>query len=86
MRESVNVTVKDLTLKLLKPQTEYLRLTTSDSFELVLASLLLSYLETAEVRKRFLGQVFRVLRPGGCFIMSNLMPNPKFQRVLWKSG
>ena len=65
---------------------EYLKSTPDDSFDVVLASLFLSYIEAADKRQSVLAEAFRVLRPGGRFIMSNPKPHPGFSRVFWKSG
>lgn len=61
----------------------YLKSAANDSFDLVLASLLVSYLEKPDFA---IAEMFRVLRPGGRLIMSNPVPNPPFSAVFWKSG
>lgn len=65
---------------------EYLKSIPDGSFDVVLASLFVSYIEAAVGRQSVLAEVFRVLRPGGRLIMSNPKPHAEFSRVLWKSG
>jgi len=55
----------------------------SDSADVIVASLLLSYLfDPAD----FLAHVRRVLRPRGRFVMSNPVPHARFSRIFWRSG
>lgn len=75
---------KEDEVKLIRSDVQkYLKTVPNDSFDVVLTSLLVSYLEKPESA---IVEIFRVLRPGGRFIMSNPMPNPPFSRVFWKSG
>jgi ubiquinone/menaquinone biosynthesis C-methylase UbiE len=62
---------------------QYLKTAASNSFDAVLASLLVSYLDNPAA---VVGEIFRVLRPGGRLIMSNPVPNPDFSVIFWKSG
>lgn len=61
----------------------YLQKVSSASFDTVIASLFLSYSQEYEA---LLSQIFRVLKPGGRFVMSNPVPAPRFTKVFWKSG
>lgn len=65
---------------------EFLKSTADNSFDVVVASLLVSYIGTALSRQSVLAEVFRVLRPGGRLIMNNPKPHAEFSRVFWKSG
>ena len=62
---------------------EYVVSRPDDSADVVVASLLLSYLDGPE---RVVAEVFRILRPGGRFVMSNPVPDARFARIFWKSG
>lgn len=65
---------------------EYLKTLSDRSFDVVLASLFISYVDGALGRAAVLAEIFRVLRPGGRLIMSNPKPDAEFSRVFWKSG
>lgn len=61
----------------------FLQTVPDSTFDTVIASLFLSYSTEYEA---LLSQIFRVLKPGGRFVMSNPVPAPRFAKVFWKSG
>lgn len=61
----------------------FLQTVPDSTFDTVIASLFLSY---STEYKALLSQIFRVLKPGGHFVMSNPVPAPRFTKVFWKSG
>ena len=61
----------------------FLRRARDSTFDLVIASLFLSYLPNPEA---LLAQIIRVLKPGGRLVMSNPVPRPHFAKVFWRSG
>lgn len=62
---------------------EFLRFTPSVSVDVVLASLCLAYTSDPEGLVR---EIYRVLRPSGRFVMGNPVPDPRFDRILWRSS
>jgi len=65
-----------------------------DSFDAAVSGLSISYAEsfdeqagvwTTAAYDRLLGEVFRVLRPGGRFVFSVNVPNPAWGKVAWRS-
>jgi ubiquinone/menaquinone biosynthesis C-methylase UbiE len=62
---------------------EYLQSVADATFDIVIASLFLSYLPRPEA---LLGRIFQILKPGGRLVMSNPVPKPHFGRIFWKSG
>ena len=62
---------------------DYLQSAAGATFDVVIASLFLSYLPHPEA---LLGQIIRILKPGGRLVMSNPVPRPHFANVFWRSG
>lgn len=71
-----------------------LGLLADQSFDCVVSGLSISYAEafdektgqwTTAAYDRLLGEVFRILKPGGRFVFSVNVPNPAWGKVAWKS-
>lgn len=65
---------------------EYLDSLSPVSINVAVASLLLAYMEDLDPIRKVCARIYEVLAPGGRFVMSNPVPRPSFQKVLWRSG